>query len=66
MIFIFYLLAAGYGWFRKRAKFLTYLTLILVLLRGTIIVNRTYDVDENLYNYLFLLTIFGPIYYDPP
>ena len=33
------------------------------LLRGTI-VNRTYGIDENLYIHLFLLTIFGPIYYD--
>ena len=35
-----------------------------ILLRGTItIVNRTYGTHKNLYIYLFLLTIFGPIYY---
>ena len=27
---------------------------------------RTYRTHKNLYNYLFLLTIFGPIYYGPP
>ena len=36
-----------------------------VVLRGTI-VNRTYGTHKNLYIYLFLLTIFGPIYYGPP
>ena len=35
------------------------------LLRGTI-VNRTYGVHKKLHIYLFLLTIFGPIYYGPP
>ena len=35
------------------------------LLPGTI-VNRTYGSYKNIYNYLFLLTIFGPIYYGPP
>ena len=35
------------------------------LLRGTI-VNRTYGLHKNLYIDLFLLTIFGPIYYGPP
>jgi len=36
------------------------------LLRGAI-VNRTYGTDKDLlYIYLFLLTIFGPIYYGPP
>ena len=34
-------------------------------LRGTL-VNRTYAGDKNLYIYLFLITIFGPIYYRPP
>ena len=34
------------------------------LLRGGI-VNRTYGTDKNLYVYLFLQTIFGPIYYAP-
>ena len=29
------------------------------------IVNRTYGTDKNLYVYLFLQTIFGPIYYAP-
>ena len=33
--------------------------------RGTI-VDRTYRIHKNLYIYLFLLTIFGPIYYGPP
>ena len=35
------------------------------VLRGTI-VNRTYDTHKKLYISLFLLTIFGPIYYGPP
>lgn len=33
---------------------------------GPMIVNRTYGTHKNLYIYLFLLTIFGPIYYGPP
>ena len=33
-------------------------------LRGTL-VNRTYGGHKNLYNLLFLPTIFGPIYYSP-
>ena len=37
----------------------------VVLLRGTIL-NRTYGLHKNLYISLFLLTIFGPIYYGPP
>ena len=37
----------------------------LLLLRGAI-VNRTYGTHKNLYIYLFLLNIFGPIYYAPP
>ena len=39
--------------------------LLSLLLRGTI-VNRTYGTHKNLYNSLFLLTKFGPIYYGPP
>ena len=39
--------------------------LILLLLRGTI-VNRTYGTHQNLYIYLFLPSIFGPINYGPP
>ena len=35
------------------------------LLRWTL-VNRTYGEDKNLYINIFLLTIFGPIYYRPP
>ena len=35
------------------------------LLRGTL-VNRTYGGHKNLYIHIFLLTIFGPIYYRPP
>ena len=35
------------------------------LLRGTT-VNSTYGTHKNLFIYLFLLTIFGPIYYGPP
>ena len=35
------------------------------LLRGGI-VNRTYGRHKNLYIFLFLLKIFGPIYYVPP
>ena len=35
------------------------------ILRGTIL-NRTYGPYTNLYISLFLLTIFGPIYYGPP
>ena len=38
---------------------------VVVLLRGTI-VNRAYGTHKNLYISLFLLAIFGPIYYDPP
>ena len=34
-------------------------------LRGTL-VNRTYGGHKNLYINLFLLTIFGPVYYRPP
>ena len=34
-------------------------------LQGTI-VNRTYGIHKNLYIYLFLRAIFGPIYYGPP
>ena len=36
-----------------------------ILLRG-VIVNRAYGTHKNLHIYLFLLTIFGPIYYGPP
>ena len=39
--------------------------LVFILLRG-IIVNRTYGTHKNLYISVFLLTIFGPIYYGPP
>ena len=35
------------------------------VLRGTIL-NRTYSTHKNLYISLFLLTIYGPIYYGPP
>ena len=35
------------------------------LLRGAIL-NRTYGTHKNLYIYLLLLTILGPIYYGPP
>ena len=38
---------------------------IVRLLRGTL-VNRTYGTHKNLYIYLFLLTLLGPIYYGPP
>ena len=34
-------------------------------LRGTIL-NRIYGAHKNLYISLFLLTVFGPIYYGPP
>ena len=37
----------------------------MLLLRGTR-VNRTYGTHKNPYLHLFLLTIFGPIYYGPP
>ena len=37
----------------------------ILLVRGTII-NRTYGTYTNLYISLFLLNIFGPIYYGPP
>ena len=37
-----------------------------LLMRGNIVVNRTYDTHKNTYIYLILLTIFGPIYYGPP
>ena len=33
---------------------------------GGTIVDRTYGIHKNLYIYLFLLRIFGPIYYGPP
>ena len=37
------------------------------LLRGTMVnINRTYGTQKHLHVYLFLLTIFGPIYYGPP
>ena len=39
--------------------------LLIILLRGTL-VNRTYGGLKNLYIHLFLLTIFGSIYYRPP
>ena len=35
-----------------------------MVLRGAI-VSRTYVIHKNLYIYLILLTIFGPIYYGP-
>ena len=35
------------------------------LIRGTL-VNRTYGGHKNLYIHIFLLTIFGPVYYRPP
>ena len=38
---------------------------ICVLLRGTI-VNRTYGTHKNLYIFIFLLTMFGSIYFGPP
>ena len=38
---------------------------LLLILRGAI-VNRTYGTHKNLYTSLFLLPIFGPIYYGPP
>ena len=41
------------------------LLLIVTLLRGAIL-NRTYGTHKTLYISLFLLTIFGPIYYAPP
>ena len=34
-------------------------------IRGTI-VNRTYGTHKNLCTHLFLLTIFGPVYFGPP
>ena len=37
----------------------------LKLSRGTI-VNSTYGTHNHIYMYLFLLTIFGLIYYGPP
>ena len=39
--------------------------LIIVLFRGGI-VNRIYGTHKNLSIYLFLLEVFGPIYYGPP
>ena len=36
-----------------------------LLLRGTR-VNRTYGTHKKLDTYVFLLTVFGPIYYGPP
>ena len=38
---------------------------VLVLLRRTIL-NGTYGTHKNLHFSLFLLTVFGPIYYGPP
>ena len=38
---------------------------VLILLRGAIL-NRSYGTHKHLYISLFLLTIFGPIYYGPP
>ena len=37
----------------------------IFLLRGTIL-NRTYGTHKNLYISLFLLSMFGSIYYGPP
>ena len=37
----------------------------VLLVRGTM-VNRTYGTHRNLHISIFLLTIFGPIYYGPP
>ena len=37
---------------------------LVVVVRETI-VNRTYGTHKNQYIFLFLLTIFGPIYYSP-
>ena len=39
--------------------------LLLLLLLGAM-VNRTYGTHKNLYIYVLLLTVFGPIYYGPP
>ena len=41
-----------------------YLFIYFYYLRGTM-VNRTYGTHKNLHIYLFLLTIFGPIYFGP-
>ena len=37
----------------------------VLCIRGTML-NKTYGTHKNLYVSLFLLTIFGPIYYGPP
>ena len=39
---------------------------IVVLTVVGAILNRTYGINKNLYIYLFLLTMFGSIYYGPP
>ena len=47
------------------ASHISVFVVALLVLRGTI-VNRTYGLHKNLYIYLFLLKIFGPLYYGPP
>ena len=54
-----------FSFFPIICRFLQKLPYHTVLLRGTI-VSRTYGTQKNLYISLFLLAIFGPIYYDPP
>ena len=65
---------AGYFIFKARAVPSYYMlelpawdpyNLCMILLRGTI-VNRTYGTHKHLHIFLFLLTIFDPIYYGPP
>ena len=46
-------------------KFAPKMGLTAVLVRGTIL-NRTYGTYDNLYIWLFLGTIFGPVYSGPP
>ena len=45
--------------------FLFFFFVVVVVLRGTI-VYRTYRARKHLYISLFLLTVFGLIYYAPP
>ena len=39
---------------------------LILILRGPTILNRTYGVDKKLYISIFLPTLFGPIYYGLP
>ena len=61
-----YLLTVGHVFFLPCFFFLgDGFIYVLLILRGAID-SRTYGSHQNLYIYLFLRAIFGPVYYGPP